>query len=154
MQKKLISFFTQKGYYLALLYWWIFRPKRRGVRVIALHGTDVLMVRPSYLKNARWTFPGGGIKKRETLEQAAVREVKEETDVLVENVRYVAPLVSTKEYKVDQISIASAEAATKTVPQPHDILEIAEAGWFSLDALPPMGPIAKNILATYFQHKK
>lgn len=154
MKKKLISFFTQKGYYLLLLYWWVFRPHRKGVRVIVVSNGRVLMVRPAYLKNARWTFPGGGIKKGETLEEAARREVREETGIEIGAVRFIAPLVSDKEYKIDHISLASAEALDRGAIRIQDTLEIAEASWFSFDTLPPMGPIAKGILSTYLENKK
>lgn len=36
-----------------------------------------------------WTFPGGGVNEGETLEQAVVREVKEETGLDVKVVRFL-----------------------------------------------------------------
>jgi len=39
--------------------------------------TNILMVRNR--KNGQWTLPGGAVEQHETLEDAAIREAKEET---------------------------------------------------------------------------
>ena len=54
-------------------------PRNRAVAVVA-HDEKLLVM---YRKNTReyFTFPGGGIEPNETNEQAAIREIKEETSV-------------------------------------------------------------------------
>lgn len=41
------------------IYWFIFRPKTYGVKVILRCGGKFLLIRNSYGKK-HWTFPGGG----------------------------------------------------------------------------------------------
>ena len=53
----------------------------------------VLMVKQQKHGREFWNFPGGHVEKRETPEQACVREVKEETglDVVLRRVAYAGP---------------------------------------------------------------
>lgn len=50
----------------------------RRVRIAVLSEGDVLCIQ-SYCRPHRWQLPGGGIKRGESVEQAAVRELREET---------------------------------------------------------------------------
>lgn len=43
----------------------------------------ILLVHQTYRGNTLWTFPGGGIEPGERPEETAVREVKEETGLIV-----------------------------------------------------------------------
>lgn len=48
----------------------------QGVQIMIIHNHQIILVRHWY--NPLWVMPGGGIKKYETPEQAAIREIKEE----------------------------------------------------------------------------
>lgn len=48
-----------------------------GARAVLIDGNKVLLVKPTYLPG--WHFPGGGVEPGETAENAAAREVLEET---------------------------------------------------------------------------
>jgi 8-oxo-dGTP pyrophosphatase MutT (NUDIX family) len=62
-------------------YWRLFRQATHGVQIVVWIDNQVLLVRNSY--RAGYTFPGGHINHKETTIQAAVRELREETGVLV-----------------------------------------------------------------------
>ena len=59
--------------------------KMRGVRIIIVRDRQVLLLSHWYAPFA-WTLPGGGIDGDETPEQAAIREAREETGLVVNSV--------------------------------------------------------------------
>jgi 8-oxo-dGTP pyrophosphatase MutT (NUDIX family) len=64
------------GFPLARL-WWRFRRRPHEGALVAIHvGHALLLVRSSY--RIAWNFPGGGIRRGETPEAAARRELTEE----------------------------------------------------------------------------
>ena len=71
------------AYILNRIYWWIFRPIQVGVRAMIIQDGKIVLIKPKYKET--WNFPGGGVKKRETLEQAVRREVFEETRIKMNN---------------------------------------------------------------------
>jgi 8-oxo-dGTP pyrophosphatase MutT (NUDIX family) len=64
------------GFPLARL-WWQLWPRSHAGALVAIHvGEALLLVRSSY--RIAWNFPGGGIRRDETAETAARRELAEE----------------------------------------------------------------------------
>ncbi len=65
--------------------WWrVRRPITVGVQTVVLDADGrVLLVRNSYDRAHQWRLPGGGAKGHETIRQAALRELHEETGVEV-----------------------------------------------------------------------
>ncbi len=51
-------------------------------RALITHGNNVLVVKP-WLGNGKWSLPGGGIKTNEDTLTALIREVKEETAIML-----------------------------------------------------------------------
>jgi ADP-ribose pyrophosphatase YjhB (NUDIX family) len=114
------------------LVWRAFGPRVVGVRAIVVHPDDgkVLLVRHSYGREA-WYLPGGGVKRRESIEQAVRREVAEETGLTVTGpVRLLATYSNLREGKSDHISVFVVEHWGGTVDDADTDGEIAAAGWF------------------------
>jgi 8-oxo-dGTP pyrophosphatase MutT (NUDIX family) len=106
-----------------------------GVRVIALNAEgQVLLVRHGYTPG--WHLPGGGVDYRETAEQAARRELEEETGYRVAGELALRGLAyNTRQWKGDHVAVFLAPSIEK-VRDVSPTFEIAEIGFFAPDALP------------------
>ena len=67
------------GFPLARIWWRLTRPRHQGVVVAVYVGPDLLLVRSSY--RTGWHLPGGGVRRGETPEEAARRELAEEIGI-------------------------------------------------------------------------
>jgi 8-oxo-dGTP diphosphatase len=72
----------------------------------------ILMVCHQTPTRTYWTFPGGGVHAGETFEQAAIREVKEETSLDVE----VAKLLFVEDYEYGKSYCYLAKLLGNTEP--------------------------------------
>jgi 8-oxo-dGTP pyrophosphatase MutT (NUDIX family) len=74
--------------------------RRRSARVLLLDGADRLLLFRFHFNRGepdsgrRWLTPGGGVDEQESLPQAAVRELREETGLVV-GPEELGPLVAT-----------------------------------------------------------
>jgi ADP-ribose pyrophosphatase YjhB (NUDIX family) len=102
-----------------------------GVRVILVKGGKVLLVRQTYVDG--WYFPGGGLKRGETVETAARREVREETGAEMGEVELVGIYSNFDEGFSSHTILFACRDFTITGQPDH---EIAEVRSFSLDELP------------------
>ncbi len=100
-----------------------------------------------------WAIPGGFVDYGESLEDAAVREAKEETGLDVKLVRqfhtYSRPDRDPRHHAISTVYIAKASG------EPRAADDAADAGIFTRDTLP--SPIVfdhKEILSDYFALKK
>ena len=109
-----------------------------GVRGIAIDAQNrVCLVRHTYIRG--WYLPGGGIEPRETAGDAMTREFREETGIVVdpaEPLRLHGFFLNTAHRGRDHVAVYVAPAFTVPNPKRPD-REIAECGFFPLDALPP-----------------
>ncbi|NEU13939.1 NUDIX domain-containing protein [Methylobacterium sp. BTF04] len=108
-----------------------------GVRGAAIDGQSrVCLVRHTYV--AGWHLPGGGVEAGETAPEAMAREFREEAGIMLDPDR---PLRLHGFYHNraaagrDHVALYVAPAFTVPEPKAPD-REIAECGFFPLDALP------------------
>ena len=112
----------------------VFFDPKLAVVVIVSHEQKILMVkRDIEPMMGRWSFPSGYVDRGEVVEEAAVREVREETNVKVELDRLLG-VYSGRGAPVVLVAFAAnvkggtAEAGDET----------QAVGWFPTDELPPL----------------
>lgn len=117
-----------------LAWWSLRRPEVFGCNVIAadLQGR-VLLVRHSYQSSEKWMLPGGGLARGERAEDAARRELLEETGCRLTGANCFAVEVVGLAGASNHIHLVSGQ--TVDAPRP-DAREILAAQFFAPDALP------------------
>lgn len=134
-------------YRLVQLYWRLFKPTVLGSRVIVVRDKKVLLVKLSYASG--WYLPGGGVEKRESFQQAALRELREECGLDARRAELFGLYVSTRQGKVDHVAVFTITEFTKlegAAPDP----EISEMGFFDLFELPPdTSPATRRRVSEY-----
>jgi 8-oxo-dGTP pyrophosphatase MutT (NUDIX family) len=118
-------------YFCFRIFTFFFRPVRVGTRVMMIQDEKILLIRHTYLHG--WYMPGGGLKRGETLEQAARREAREETGAELRDLKLLGAYTSFKDYKTDHNILFLCRDFT--LNGKHD-REIAEARFFPLGDLP------------------
>lgn len=118
-------------YFIYQIYIFIFRPVTYGVRVLLVKDGRVLLIRHTY--RSGWHMPGGGIQRRETVETAARREVREEAGAEMGEVRLVGVFSNFEDYASGHNILFACEDFVVNGSPDH---EIAEARSFTLEELP------------------
>jgi len=118
-------------YWLRKIYQFFLRPINLGVRTMLIQDGKVLLVRHVYQDG--WFMPGGGMKRKETLEHAARRECYEETGVEMRKLELFGIFFNYSEWKSDHIALFLSEDFTMTDKKDS---EIAEKRFFPLEDLP------------------
>lgn len=112
----------------------------RGVKVALFNAaSEVLLVRNGYGETETFVLPGGGVGWRESPDEAARREIKEEVGCRIDSLRPVAVYRSLAEGRRDTIHLFAGE--TSDTPR-IDGWEVIEAGFFAPDRLPPAASLA------------
>jgi 8-oxo-dGTP pyrophosphatase MutT (NUDIX family) len=122
------------GHRVLRVYWWVVRPKKRGVKCVLVRDGQILLVRHTYGDGSRWDVPGGGVKRREEPGEAARREMREELGIDVTDWTYLGELFARIDGRRDQLWCFTSEIGDHEIEL--DRAEIAEAGWFRRDRLP------------------
>lgn len=113
----------------------VLRGMTLGSQTIALNDEGhVLMVRHGYREG--WYLPGGGVDHGETMEEAARRELEEETGHHVDGpLTFVGIFYNRHQWKGDHVALYVAQSITK-VRDVEPSFEIKEVDFFPLDHLP------------------
>src|SRR3989338_6857264 len=106
----------------------------QGVRIILVEGRRVLLVSHWYAPWT-WTLPCGGVDKNESPEDAAIREVREETGFIVKSIAGEIGTYTGQWGKWDtQRVYYTGDFEGSLALKPN--LEIMARSWFDIDHLP------------------
>lgn len=121
------------AYLLQNAYLLLRRPRTLGVRTVAVDPAGrLVLVRHSYRPG--WFLPGGGVRKWETLEQAAIRESREEAAIEIDSLDPMfAVYANFTPYRCDHVALFVSRDWRHVGGRSA---EIAEVGLFAPDALP------------------
>jgi len=123
-----------------------------GVVVIVLRENEVLL--DMRRDSRKWALPGGFKELGESLEEAAQRELLEETGLITRRLRFLA-LCSGPEFthtypngdRIDQVATLYQALEVDGDPRPGE-QESLEVRYFAVDGLPsPMEPLSERLLA-------
>lgn len=105
-----------------------------GVRVVATDPQgQVMLVKHTYL--AGWWLPGGGVDRGEATQDAAVRELREETGLIATTPpRLISVHSNERFFRGDHVLVFGIDEFTVGERTSHG--EIAEVGWFDPADLP------------------
>jgi len=85
-------------------------------------GCRFLLLRSRLTRRPLWEFPKGGVDEGETLEQAALRELREETGLTRKDVRFVAGFERSEDYR-----FTAGEGESRTFIRKRVTYYLAEA---------------------------
>lgn len=131
-----------RGYFL--LHNFILRPKLHRVRGAIFYQDKLLLVQHIGARR-EWTLPGGGINQGESSDVAMRREIKEELDIELCNVRYIG--TETMKRRHAQITNELFRAETQTPEFRPRRLELRKVRWFASNDLPQaVSPVTKRVI--------
>ena len=79
-------------------------------------------------------MPGGGMKPKEDATVSIIREVAEETGLIISSPILIDTTIATHQYKIDTIHVFRAEVTDPTMVNVSP--EINEMKWFNKNELP------------------
>jgi 8-oxo-dGTP pyrophosphatase MutT (NUDIX family) len=138
------------GYLFMRLIWRFTNPVTIGVRLLLVKDNQALLVQHTYQPD-QWFFPGGGVKKGETIEQAARREAAEEVgaDLGILSLRGI--FTHFGEGKSDHVIVLSCEDFSLSGISDQ---EIERCRFFPLTQLPEgMAPGHRRRIDEYLHDK-
>ncbi|MCF7532872.1 NUDIX hydrolase [Pseudomonas petrae] len=115
---------------------------KQRATVICRRDDQILYVRKS---KARWNLPGGKVEADESPAQAAARELREETGLILEDLAYISRFEGgTVLHHVFEVSVTMI-----ATPAPQN--EIADCKWFTRKELgdQKVSPAAKSIVKAF-----
>ena len=111
---------------------------------------QILLAQHPRHRNGMYTVIAGFLEVGETLEQCVAREVKEETGIQVQNIRYFG----SQPWAFPSNMMMGFFAEYESGEVKPDYQELSDARWFDFDKLPPVAPkgtIARTLIDTLTQ---
>jgi 8-oxo-dGTP diphosphatase len=125
-----------------------------GIGAVVIHDNQILLVkRANPPKQGLWCIPGGKVEFGETLQQAAEREIKEETGVVIKATTPVYVFDLIEDEKRHYVIIDLLADYVSGAPKAGD--DADDAKWFSLQDidLPDIDSETKRLLRKLIEQR-
>ena len=117
-----------------------------GVGVAVINNQKVLLVKESSGRNVGcWGIPKGKVDPSENIEQAALRELFEETGLQGKLIRLTGLRSDLRNDQVALFFVFTANVDSKQVPEIQDKEEISDIGWFTADEVKNLDLVSTNM---------
>lgn len=129
----------------------VYLDPKLAVTVVLTRGGDVLLgVRAGHTRNpGAWSFPAGFVERGERVEDAAVREVREETGLRVT----LGPLLGVWSATGEAVVLLAYGACVPAGQDPEAGDDLDAVRWWPVSALPELAfPHDGEILAAWLRH--
>jgi len=127
------------------LQWIYFKLYPLRTRVLIVAGGKVLIIKP-FMGPNKWMLPGGGLKRGESEEKAAVREVEEEVGVVLEETQL--KLQGRRKFKMRGLSYRTVNFSVELDKKPEvklRSLEVRSYSWVKFEELEETN-VAREVL--------
>ena len=125
-------------------------PRINPVVITLIHkGNQILLAHKTGNQLPFWSLVAGFVEAAETLEQAVAREVNEEVGIRIKDIRYA----TSQPWSYPNNLMIGFTAAYDSGEIRPDGEEIAEAGWFDSNNLPPIPSrisVARTLIDAFF----
>lgn len=113
------------------------RPKVAVSTILVRNGKVLLGKRKGSHGAGEWSFPGGHLEYGESWEECAIRETREETGLMIKNIKFVGVTNSLfpKDHK-HFVTLFMAGACETGEPELCEPDQCEVWGWFAWDDLP------------------
>ncbi|HEY0286096.1 MAG TPA: NUDIX hydrolase [Pseudomonas sp.] len=117
---------------------------KQRATIICRRENQILYVRKP---KSKWTLPGGKVESHETPSQAAERELREETGLILSELAYVA------QFEGGEVLHHVFEVSVTAIATPSPKNEIADCKWFTAKQLSNINvsPAAKSIVKAFLR---
>jgi NAD+ diphosphatase len=122
-----------------------------AIIIAVIKDNQILLARNKRFKNKFFSVLAGFVEPGETLEECAQREIFEEVNLRVKNIRYFG----SQPWPFPNSLMVAFTADYGGGKIKEDKLEIIEAGWFSADQLPSIPPrmsIARKLIDWFVEN--
>ena len=109
-------------------------PHRDRVRVIVADVNGRILLVKGLFSRQQWALPGGSLKRDETYQQAAKREVFEEVGLRIDKLKYIGHTYSYESFWMFPVRVYLARVNNSGQEKLN--FEILESAWLHEDKLP------------------